>query len=125
MVRDPFAEEDGPSLATVLAALDDEACRNIVTAIEEPMTASEISDVTDVPLSTTYRKLDQLDEASLLEAMTEIRDDGHHTTRYRPDFEAVHVELDDDRELHVSISRPARTPEERLASLWSEVREET
>lgn len=124
MVRDPFAEDEDPSLQAVLDALDDEACRDIIKAIEEPMTASEISNATDVPLSTTYRKLDQLDEASLLEAQTEIRDDGHHTTRYRHAFEAVLIGLDDDTEFEVTISRPARSPEERLATLWSEVREE-
>lgn len=125
MVRDPFAEDDGPSLEAVLDALDDEACRDIIKALEDPMTASEISNATDVPLSTTYRKLEQLDEASLLEAQTEIRDDGHHTTRYRQAVDAVLIDLDDDREFEVAISRPARSPEERLATLWSEVREET
>jgi DNA-binding IclR family transcriptional regulator len=89
------------------------------------MTANEVSDVTDIPLSTTYRKLDLLTEASILEERTEIRSDGHHTTKYVLAFESVEIGLTDDREFEVSISRPARSADEQLAQLWNEVRKET
>ena len=125
MVRDPFGTDDAPDLEVVLDALEDGACRDIVKHLEEPMTANEISDAADVPLSTTYRKLDLLADASLLEERTEIREDGHHTTRYVLDFEAVRIALDGDREFEVGITRPPRTPDERLERLWSEVRKET
>lgn len=125
MVRDPTMGTDDPSLQSVLDALDDEDCRAIIERLDEPMTASEVSDACDIPTSTTYRKLDLLTEASLLEEGTEIRTDGHHATRYNVAFEAVTFELDDDRRLDVSISRPPRTADERLASIWQEVRKET
>ncbi len=125
MVRDPFADDAPPDLQDVLDALDDPDCRTIVRELAQPMTASEISDVTDVPLSTTYRKLELLQRASLLEEGTEIREGGHHTSRYVLDFDAVRIALDDRREFEVSITRPARTPDERLSQLWSEVRKET
>ncbi|WP_115863951.1 winged helix-turn-helix domain-containing protein [Halorussus litoreus] len=125
MVRDPTGLEDGPDLEAVLDALDDPDCRSIVTHLDEPMTASEISDVTDVPLSTVYRKLEALSEASLLRELTEVRSDGHHTSRYEVDFEEVAVSLDENNDLDVSVSRPARSAEERLADMWSEVRRET
>ncbi len=125
MVRDPFADENTPELETVLDALDDEDCRAIVTSLEEPMTASEISDASDVPLSTTYRKLELLDEASLLSETTEIRSDGRHTSRYAVDFEEVRVLLDEDREFDLGIARPERSPDQRLAEMWTEVRKET
>ena len=85
------------------------------------MTASEIAEAADVPLSTTYRKLDLLAEASILAETTEIREGGHHTTKYVLDFEAVRIALSEDRDFEVSIDRPARTADERLAQLWSEV----
>ena len=125
MVRDPAGLEDAPDLQAVLDALDDPDCRAIVRRLDEPMTASEISDATDVPLSTVYRKVDLLSEASLLRERTEVRSDGHHTTRYDRDFEEVAVSLTDDDEFAVAVSRPARTADERLADLWSEVRKET
>ncbi|NHN61509.1 MULTISPECIES: helix-turn-helix domain-containing protein [Halorussus] len=125
MVRDPVGVEDAPDLQAVLDALDDPDCRAIVRQLDEPMTASEISEAADIPLSTVYRKLDVLTEASLLSELTEVRSDGHHTTRYDVDFEEVSFALTEDRELEVSVSRPTRSAEERLADMWSEVRKET
>ncbi|MFB6121391.1 MAG: helix-turn-helix domain-containing protein [Halobacteriaceae archaeon] len=125
MVRDPFADDEAPDLQDVLDALDDPTCREFVRAMEEPMTASELSDVCDVPLSTTYRKLELLSDASLVGELTEIRTDGQHTTRYEVDFEEVQVALDEDRAFRVAVERPTESPEERLADLWSEVRHET
>jgi DNA-binding transcriptional ArsR family regulator len=117
--------DDSPDLQAVLDALDDPDCRRIVKRLTEPMTANEISEVTDVPLSTTYRKLDLLAEASILEERTEIRQGGHNTTKYVLDFEAVRIALSENGEFEVSITRPARTADEQLTQLWSEVRTET
>lgn len=89
------------------------------------MTAHELSDACDIPLSTMYRKLDQLSEATLLTELTEVRSDGRHTTRYSIDFEEVRVGLDEDNEFTVSIDRPPQSADEHLAYMWSEVREET
>ena len=125
MVRDPFADDDTPDLQAVLDALDDPDCRAIVRALEEPMTADEIAEAADVPLSTTYRKLDLLTEASLLREGMEIRPDGQHASQYEVDFEEVVVQLSEDREFEVGISRVPRTADERLQDLWSEVRKET
>jgi DNA-binding transcriptional ArsR family regulator len=125
MVRDPFADENMPDLQDVLDALDDPDCRAIVRSLNEPMTADEISESADVPLSTTYRKLDLLTEASLLEEGTEIRPDGQHASRYTVAFEEVVIGMADDREFEVEVTRRPRTADERLADLWSEVRKET
>jgi len=125
MVRDPFAAEDTPDLQEVLDALDDPDCREIVRILDEPMTADEISERSDVPLSTTYRKLDLLTEASLLEEGTEIRPDGQHASRYTVTFEEVVIALADNRDFEVDITHRPRTADERLANLWSEVRKET
>ncbi|MDZ5809860.1 helix-turn-helix domain-containing protein [Halorubrum sp. AD140] len=132
MVRDPSREEDPPSVEDVLDALADDAARRIVTALAEPKTASDLSEECDIPLSTTYRKLEKLTDASLLRESTDIRRDGQHTTRYSVSFDSVTVSLDDaadgsdgDRELTVEFARPERTRDERLADLWSELREET
>ncbi|WP_254271635.1 winged helix-turn-helix domain-containing protein [Haloarcula marina] len=125
MVRDPFADEETPELTTVLDALDDEDCRDIVSVLEEPMTASEISDESGVPLSTTYRKLELLTESSLLYEGVEVRADGQHASRYAVDFEEVVIALDEDRAFAVDIEHSARSPDQRLENIWSEVRKET
>jgi len=125
MVRDPLSGDDPPDLQSVLDALDDPDCRTIIEHLDEPMTATEVSEECNIPMSTTYRKLDLLTEASLLVEGTEIRPDGHHATRYRTDFEMVEIGLTDEQRLDVSVTRPARSAEERLASLWGEVRKET
>jgi DNA-binding transcriptional ArsR family regulator len=125
MVRDPFGEADAPDLQAVLDALEDPDCRTILTALEEPMTAQEIADATDIPRSTTYRKLDLLSEATLVDERTELRSDGHHATLYLSDVEEITVSVGDDGSLGVEVARPPRSPDEQLARMWAEVRRET
>ncbi|WP_277556009.1 winged helix-turn-helix domain-containing protein [Halobaculum limi] len=125
MVRDTRPGADpGPSLQPVLDALDDSDCRTIIERLDEPLTAGEVSEECDIPMSTTYRKLDLLSDAQLLAEGVEVRQDGHHATRYRTDFEDVIVTLTEQREFDVSINRPAEDAADRLASMWSEVRTE-
>ena len=125
MVRDPFADDEMPDLQAVLDALDDPDCRAIVRALEEPMTADEIAEAADVPLSTTYRKLDLLTEASLLDEGVAVQPDGQHASRYAVAFEEVVIGLSESREFEADIARRPRSADERLADLWSEVRKET
>lgn len=125
MVRDPFAADPAPDARNVLGALDDSDCQSIVRHLEGPMTANEISETCDIPLSTTYRKLSRLVDASLVEERTQLRPDGHHTSRYELVFEEVTVSLEDDRSLVVEITRPIRSPDDRLADLWAELQKET
>lgn len=125
MVRDPLGQDAVPEVQDVLDALDDPDCRRIVRQLDEPRTARELSEECDMALSTTYRKLELLSDASLVDERTKIRPGGHHTTQYALDFDAVRIALDEDREFEVDIGRPARAPEEQLAQLWSAVRQET
>ena len=124
MVRDPLGADEDPDLDTVLGALYDEDCRDIVAALDEPRTASELVERCDIPRSTLYRKLDRLTESSLLYEGTEIRQDGSHAGRYEVDFREVVVTCDEDRTFDVEIERPARRADERLAELWTEVKKE-
>ncbi len=89
------------------------------------MTAAELTNQCEIPQSTLYRKLELLTESTLLEESTEIRQDGHHASKYAVAFDEITLVLDEDRTLAVQIERPARTADERLAELWSEVRKET
>ncbi len=124
MVRDPFVQEAPPDLEAVLSPFVDDDSRRMIEHLDEPRTASELSDRCNVPLSTAYRKLGRMVEATLLEEITEIRPGGQHTTRFRIDFEEVLVSVTDTNTLELSINRPARTADERLAYLWTEVKRE-
>lgn len=124
MVRDSVNAESS-QLQDVLDSLDDPACRIIIEQLEEPMTASELSEACDIPLSTMYRKLELLSEASLLDERIEIRTNNQNTTRYVIAFEEVRIGLDDDRLVEVAIKHRERTPDQRLSDLWSEVSKET
>lgn len=114
--------ESKPPLQSVLDALEDEDCREIIRTLEEPMTAEEVSEACDIPSSTTYRKLDLLSEADLLAESVDVRSDGHHATCYRTDFQAVILALTEARDLSVEIERPGEDAADRLATMWGEVR---
>lgn len=124
MVRDSLADDDTPDVQSVLKALQDPDCQEIIRVLSEPMTAEEISNAAEIPMSTTYRKLEWLTEASLLEEGLEIRTSGQHAKRYVTAFDDVSIQLNEDRELVVKISHESQTADERLAELWSEVKKE-
>jgi DNA-binding transcriptional ArsR family regulator len=125
MARDPLGGDEQPVLQDVLDALDDPTCRAVINHLDDPMTANELTTACDIPLSTMYRKLDLLTEASLVREQTAIRQDGQHTTRYALAFEEINVSLDEDRMIEIQMKRATPGPDERLSELWSEVRRET
>jgi len=124
---DSSTGDDARVSETVLDTLGDESTRAIIEALSEPMTANELSEACDIPLSTMYRKLDRLTETDLVRESTEIRQSGQHTTRYARDFTEVSVWVDDEEELVTTVERPAaeQTADQRLEELWTELREET
>lgn len=125
MARDPRDTDEKPALQDVLDALDDPVCRAVIRHLDEPMTAKELTTACDNSLSTVYRKLDLLSEATLVREQTEIRRDGQHTTQYALAFEEINVSLDEARRIDVQIKRAPAGPGERLSELWSEVGKET
>jgi DNA-binding transcriptional ArsR family regulator len=79
---------------TVLAMLDDPDCRALLEATtDEALTAGELIERCGVPRSTTYRKLERLTEAGLLEERVRISPDGKHASEYRRTFDNVTVSL--------------------------------
>jgi DNA-binding transcriptional ArsR family regulator len=79
----------------LLGALADGGCRAILDAAgEDALCAREIADRCDLPLSTTYRKLDRLTGAGLLAERTRVRGSGRHASEYVRRVESAHVSLD-------------------------------
>lgn len=90
-----------------LDALDDPDCRALLEAtVEGALTASELVDECGVPRSTTYRKVERLVEASLLEERVRIGSDGEHASEYRRAFEDVVVSVSASEGVEVEISQP-------------------
>lgn len=122
-----LSRSDGDRLApdVVFDALDDETCRTIVSALDSPMTARQIADEADVPISTTYKKLEKLTNTPLLTEETELHPRGHHRSLYFVDFERIVVRLDQRHEFAVDVEPKLAEPERQLIGIWSEMRKET
>lgn len=81
---------------TLLSVLDDADCRAFLRALSDPRTVAELCRRCDVPSSTTYRKLDRLADAGLVESTVEVRNDGNHRKRFSRTVDAVTFTLDGD-----------------------------
>ncbi|APW99085.1 transcriptional regulator [Halobiforma lacisalsi AJ5] len=113
-------DRSAPDLAAIVSALDDDGCREIVTVLEEPLTAQELSGRIDRPLSTTYRKLDRLTEAGLVTETVGVRSGSHHKSRYVADFERVSIGFGDDGDFDVDLERS----KDCSVGIWSEIQRE-
>lgn len=121
----PPTIEKHPSVQTVLSSLTDEDCRRILKVLTEPLSAREIADTCDIPLSTTYRKLNLLSEASLVSERLDMSESGKHTTRYEADIGTVTVELNDDGEIQVTVEMEVTDTDPMLSSRWQEISQQS
>jgi DNA-binding transcriptional ArsR family regulator len=116
---------DEPALKAVLQSLDDGKCRTILSTLCGPTSANELCEECGLSRSTVYRKLELLREAELVREYTEVRRDGPNATLYERDFTDISIGIDDTDEFTIDITRPAADPEEKLASFWSAMKEES
>ncbi len=66
----PLTVMEEPAKQRILGALADEYSRKILTAtIEYPMSALELSKKYEIPITTVYRRIEELVEAGLLAAV--------------------------------------------------------
>jgi DNA-binding transcriptional ArsR family regulator len=105
------ARSSAADCGAILTALEDPDCRALLEATtDEALTASELTDRCEVPRSTTYRKLEQLTEAGLLEERVRLSTDGKHASEYRRTFDDVTISLGESDGLTVGLSSTAATP---------------
>jgi DNA-binding transcriptional ArsR family regulator len=111
-----------PDLESVVALLDDEYARSILTATSvEPMSATELSDRCDTSLPTVYRRVERLQEAGLVTERDRLREDGHHDTVYAPVLEGFSVRLRDGRlEFDVELDEEDDAAD-RLTDMWGDL----
>lgn len=103
VVRDEDAIQD------LLDAFNDAGCRAILDATsDEALSTNEISEACDLPLSTAYRKLDQLTDAGLVEERTRIRRSGKHASEYARVVDDVVISIDSCGEMELRVSHRPR-----------------
>jgi len=99
---------EGDQAESLLTALEDEDCRAILNATgAEALSASELSEACNMPLSTTYRKVDTLTEAGLLEEQIRISRSGKHTSEYALCVEDVQLSFGGEDGIELEITREA------------------
>lgn len=102
---------DAERVGDLLAALEDEDCRVLLQAADgDAMSVSELSEICDLPLSTTYRKVDKLTEAGLFEERLRLCSSGKHTSEYALRIEELTVSLGGDG-IEMQISSRGDTDE--------------
>ena len=101
----PVEDAEDTELQAVLEGLADPDCRRDLHAVAEvALTARECARACDVPLSTTYRKLELLTDAGLVEEQLRLRRDGKHASEYRRRFDEVCVSVDGEGDFAVAVS---------------------
>jgi DNA-binding transcriptional ArsR family regulator len=125
MARWSADEPDGPPLPTVLQSLEDRKCRVLLTQLDSPKSASELREECGLSRSTVYRKLELLRESALVREYTEVRRDGPNVTLYERDFSEIAIGIDDTGEFTIRVTRPETDAEDRLATFWSAMKEES
>lgn len=100
--RQDSAALDDRGRDELLKTLSDPKSRAVLRVTSaEALTAAELSERLDLPLSTVYRKVDRLLDASLIEGSRRIAADGKHPRQYRCIVERVHVELPGESDMTV------------------------
>ncbi|PGF15344.1 transcriptional regulator [Natrinema sp. CBA1119] len=103
--------DDAVDPQTVIAALDDDDCRAILEATDEDsLTATELSEQCDIPMSTTYRKVEMLTEADLVDERVRINTSGKHATEYCKSFDNVLVSVAGGG-IEIEMTKPAADAE--------------
>lgn len=100
-----FPIESPEEIRAILTALDDTDCRAVLAeTAEETLTASELADKCGLPLSTTYRKLELLTDAGLLDERTRLRQTGKHVSEYALLVDDLTVSVDADEGIQLTVS---------------------
>lgn len=88
----------------ILTALEDEYCRTILESMSGSFsTAQQVSERCDMPISTTYRKLNKLVEVGLVDTSIRLRRSGHHTKEFAKGFQALTVRMDGPEGMFIEI----------------------
>ena len=95
----------------------------ILSATTEPKSAQELSDELGIPIATSYRRIEELTEADLLELTgREFSDEGRRTKVYRRDVDGIDVVFEAN-DVDVAIDKRPEV-ENSLVDVWRDMQEE-
>lgn len=95
-------------LDDITQLLEDDCVRTILKrTLEEPMSASELTETCAASRATVYRRLDELADHGLVVERTDPDADGHHRTVYVAALDRVVVDLTTDG-FEVTVSKRKR-----------------
>ncbi len=98
----------------LMSALNDKKSRRILSeTTQEALSAGEISDRCDIPLSTAYRKLEQLVDAGILIERVRLSSHPDYTREYLLDVTALTVDIGGESGVSLVVSR--RSPSAELS----------
>jgi DNA-binding transcriptional ArsR family regulator len=114
---DRGAQQEGPreiveseQAQDLLAALEDEDCRAILReTVCNAFSAGELAEACDLPVSTTYRKVDVLTESGLLEERIRISKSGKHTSEYALSVDTIQISIDADSGISLELETATET----------------
>ena len=96
-------QRDSLTVPRVVDAIDDPVARRILSNLVEPKTAQELSEELTIPLTTVYRKVNDLVDASLVAERLNVRLHRNNTNTYQCDFDEIVVTVDEDGEMAVTV----------------------
>lgn len=84
---------------TLLRLVSDEYSQQILECIDVPMTVGAIAAQCAIPTSTAYRKIEQLDDAGLVEESIRPSSSGRHATEYQRAIDELYISIGRDIEV--------------------------
>lgn len=106
--------------AELLGVLGNKYNANILRATHTPKSAQELSEELDIPIATSYRRIEELTELDLLELeRRELSEEGRRTRVYRRQIDAITVEFGRD-ELRIGLEERTAA-KNALVDVWSEL----
>lgn len=92
----------------------------ILSAANEPKSAQELSEEIDIPIATSYRRIEELAESGLLELEGHsMSEEGRRSRVYVRKVDDIHIELN---EGHPEIKLKSDGDGAKLATLWEELK---
>ncbi len=93
----------------------------ILCEMQEPKTVKEVSEEVDIPIATSYRRIDDLLESELLEIDGKtISENGGTVKVYKSNVEELHLYLDNEDGFDIEVVESERE-EDKLVSVWNEL----
>lgn len=107
----------------LLRVLGNKYNAEILRATSDPKSAQELSDQLEIPIATSYRRIEELTEADLLELSgREFSDEGRRTKVYRRNVEALTLTFEPETIEVDTDDRPEL--ENSLADVWRDLKSE-